>query len=167
MAKNTKTITTETGKYENIREKLKVFDGLQLDVGYFAGQQGAKTDSNFLLPDIAAVQEFGSHPRKKNRRVPKRSFLAHTFDRFKNRYRRQFRNNAVKTITNDTNPKRALLSVGENYRSDVVNRIVGLRTPKNAPWTIKAKGNDNPLIDSGTMKNNIRIRVVKNLNAKL
>lgn len=151
--------TKEKGRYDKIRRSLKEFDGMRLDVGYFAGQKGGDSTSNFLLPDIAAVQEFGSHPRKKFNRVPERSFLRHTFDKFSKDYRRYFRENGFKVIQGKMSVRKALLNVGNRYRSDIITRIVTLRKPKNAERTIKAKGFDNPLIETGTMKNSIRTRI--------
>lgn len=153
--------TKEKGRYQQIRDDLKTFDGMRLDVGYFAGQKGGNSDSNFLLPDIAAVQEFGSHPRKKFNRVPQRSFLGYTFDSFKRVYSRNFRRNAMKVLEGKMSPKMALLKVGQDYRRNVVQRIVGIRSPRNAPRTIKAKGFDNPLIHTGLMKNSISLRVLR------
>jgi len=153
--------TKQKGRYEKVRSDLKQFDGMRLDVGYFAGQKGGKSSSNFLLPDIAAVQEFGSHPRKKFNRVPQRSFLGYTYDLFRRVYSRNFRRNGMKVIEGKMTSKQALLSVGEDYRRNVVQRIVGVKSPRNAPRTIKEKGFDNPLIHTGTMKNNIRLRVLR------
>lgn len=156
---NTKTI--ERGKYQRIRHALEEFDGLRLDVGYFAGQQGGDSDSKFLLPDIAAVQEYGSKPSKKFRKVPARSFMRSTFDQFKRVYSKQFLREGFRSVLGNKTPKKALLAVGQDYRSDMMNKITGIRNPKNAPWTIKNKGVDNPLIDSGTMRSSIRMRVGK------
>ena len=156
-----KSSTKEKGRYEKVRADLKTFDGMRLDVGYFAGQKGGNSDSGFLLPDIAAVQEFGSHPRRKFNRVPPRSFLGYTYDLFKKVYRRNFRRNAMKVLEGKMTPKMALLKVGQDYRRNVVQRIVGVRSPRNAPRTIQAKGFDNPLIHTGLMKNSIRLRVLR------
>jgi len=151
MATTTK--TTEKGQYFNTRNALKALDGLRLDVGYFAGI--GTTDSKFTLPEIAAVQEFGT----KDGRIPERSFMRTTFDKFRLIYNEQFVEQGFLAALGKKDPEKALLSVGNNYKSDVVNKITGIRNRKNAPSTIAKKGFDNPLIHTGIMRANIKVRV--------
>lgn len=158
MAKNGKTI--ERGRYTQTRRALKAFEGFRLDVGYFAGQKGSG-NSKFLMPEIAAVQEFGSHPRKRFNRVPERSFMRTTFDKFRRVYSLGLAREGFRAALGRQTPQRALLKVGEDYRSDVVNKITGIRSPRNAPRTIAGKGFDNPLIHTGLMRASIKTRVLR------
>lgn len=152
MAKN---MTTEKGRYKKIRESLRQFNGLRLDVGYFAGTESASP--SFTLPEIAAVQEYGT----RDGRVPERSFMRTTFDKFRNVYTQAFIDGGYDVLLGKLSPITALKRVGEDYKSDLVNKITGIRSPKNAPSTIAKKGFDNPLIETGLMRSSIKIRVLK------
>lgn len=152
--------TTEKGRYTKTRKALKALDGLRLDVGYFAGI--ASPDSTFTLPEIAAIQEFGSKRRLfRGKRIPERSFMRSTYDKFRNIYSEAFVENGFLAALGKITPEIALRIVGEDYKSDVVNKITGIRSPRNAPRTVKKKGFDNPLIHTGTMRASIKVRVLR------
>lgn len=153
MARSGRTI--EKGRYQKTRKALKALDGMRLDVGYLSTVPGL--DSKFTLPEIAAIQEFGS----KNGRIPERSFMRTTFDKFTKFYSKGFIENGFLVALGKMTPELALRMVGEDYKSDVVNKITGIRQPPNAPRTIAKKGFDNPLIHHGIMRANIRVRVLK------
>jgi len=152
MARNN---TKEKGNYRKTRQALKALDGLRLDVGYFAGEKSESP--TFTLPEIAAVQEYGT----RNGRIPERSFMRTTFDKFRFIYTQEFLKNGYLAAIGKLDPITALKKVGEEYKSDVVNKITGIRSPKNAPSTIDKKGFDNPLIETGLMRASIKTRVLK------
>lgn len=56
----------------------------------------------------------------------------------------------------------ALERVGQVAVGFVQKYIVDLRTPPNAPSTIKKKGSSNPLISSGAMRQSVTFKVTKN-----
>ena len=54
----------------------------------------------------------------------------------------------------------SLTGFAEQVAGDVRRNITKLRTPPNAPATITKKGSSNPLIDTGTMRQSVRGRVI-------
>ncbi len=147
-------VTKEKGRYNKTRKALQAFDGLRLDVGYFANL-GKPKGSNLTITEYAAVNEFGT----KDGRIPERSFMRTTYDKFERFYTQHFRENGYKASIGKLNPIAALKLVGEDYRSDVVNKIIGIRNPPNAESTLKKKRGSNPLIDDAIMNKSIRVRV--------
>jgi len=66
----------------------------------------------------------------------------------------------LKQIVNGTmKVETALGLVGEVMADAITQKIITLRTPPNAPYTIKAKGSSNPLVDTGQLKNSITYEV--------
>ncbi len=56
----------------------------------------------------------------------------------------------------------ALGVVGEKMKDQMVQTIVDFSTPANAPTTIKKKGFDDPLIETGHMMRSVRAKVEMN-----
>lgn len=54
---------------------------------------------------------------------------------------------------------RALSIMGEKIKDDLRASIAGWTTPANAPYTIKQKGFNKPLVDTGHMMNSIGYEV--------
>ena len=52
----------------------------------------------------------------------------------------------------------ALLPAANRIRTDVIEKIIAVRTPENAPSTVEQKGFDNPLVETGQMQRSIQIR---------
>ena len=55
--------------------------------------------------------------------------------------------------------KKMLLELGDVMSSDLRQMIIDYKYPPNAPSTIKAKGFNDPLIDSGQMAESVRMEV--------
>lgn len=56
-------------------------------------------------------------------------------------------------------PKEALSLIGLRIQADIQRTIQTLKEPPNAPETIRRKGSDNPLVDTGTLVQSIRYAV--------
>lgn len=126
--------------------------------GVFVGvrDNGDTDDDGTPLVLIAAVNEFGSV----DGHVPERSYLRSTADAKRDEYAA-----AIVAIVDaamkapagqsDRVVRRGLGRLGAKAVGDVKRTITALDTPANAPSTIEKKGADNPLIDTGRLRQSI------------
>jgi len=106
---------------------------------------------------IAAVHEFGSPTRS----IPQRSFLRSTFDEHQRAYQRELDGIARRAL-DGAKLTGELLLLGEQYRSDVLDKINEGIPPALQDATIeRKKGETTPLIDTGQLRNAIRVVVVE------
>lgn len=112
---------------------------------------GKSEEDGASMALVAAVNEFGSPDRG----IPERPFLRagirENYPRITRLNVRTLREVAEGTMTADT----ALNLLGEVTAGGVKAKIAEGGFVANAPSTIKAKGSDKPLIDSGALRQSI------------
>ena len=117
---------------------------------------GIRADKGAELLTIAAVNEFGSA----DGHVPERSYLRSTIDENQKKYLDMLTKATGDTIDKGAGAmRRELGKVGAVATADVQRKIRDLREPPNAPSTIAKKGSDNPLIDTGRLRQSIDWKV--------
>lgn len=103
--------------------------------------------SGLAMSALGALHEFGSS----DGRVPARSFLRSWLAVDRANIIRELENGAIRYTKGSPleteQQKLALFAQG-----GVQERIVDVNEPPNAPFTIKMKESDNPLIDTGEMR---------------
>ncbi len=121
--------------------------GLRVDVGVRAirGQD---------LVMRAMANEFGT------RTIPERSFLRATMDRNRQKYAVLLAE-ALEGSPSEAELERRLARIGAIATGDVQQFMTELRHPPNAWATIRKKGSDNPLIDTGELRRSIDARVAR------
>lgn len=102
---------------------------------------------------IASYNEFGTS------RIPERPFFRNAMADNKGSYGTLMRNDAKRIVTGEQTMRRTLDRLGLKAQGDVQQSIVDLKSPPNAPATIKAKGSSNPLIDTGAMRAAVTFKV--------
>lgn len=117
--------------------------------------EGGKTSGRHQMPELVVVgvtNEFGSPELK----IPERPFMRETADNNQERISiLQLR--ALKSVVDGFKTVRqALYGIGEEVKEMIVDKIRSGPWIKNAPRTIKKKGRDEPLIDTGQMINSIQ-----------
>ncbi len=124
-------------------------DGLVL-VGVPKGA-GAYEDG-LTIATVAAVDNFGSA----DGRIPARPFLAPAVENGTPEYRRLVEVMLPKVMSGEMEMQTLLAQMGQLAEGHVKQQITDLRTPPNAQSTIDKKGSDNPLIDTGALRQSIR-----------
>jgi len=124
-------------------------DGLVL-VGVPKGA-GAYEDG-LTIATVAAVNNFGSA----DGRIPARPFLAPAVENGAPEYRRLVEVMLPKVMSGEMEMQTLLAQMGQLAEGHVKQQITDLRTPPNAQSTIDKKGSDNPLIDTGALRQSIR-----------
>lgn len=114
---------------------------------------GIRAEEGSELVTYAAANEFGTDT------IPERSYLRSTIDENRDRYFSE----AGKAIRDHVNGRRGIRQgmgrLGLRVVADVQRKITALREPPNAPSTIAQKGSDNPLIDTGRLRQSIDFEV--------
>ena len=116
------------------------------------GRKLNNTQKSITLVEIGTINEFGSS----DGRIPARSFLRSTVKEKRAKYKALSAKIVEKVIDKPEDFLLLLGKLGQIAENDVKNKIRDLKEPKNAPLTIKLKGSDNPLIDTGQLRQAIR-----------
>lgn len=126
--------------------------GVQADAGMHKG-------SNTDMVVIASANEYGT----RDGRIPERSFIRSTMDE----NRRKLLTKTKRLLKNEKyNIRKILNLLGLEITRLIQRKITTLSSPPNKPSTIRAKGSDNPLIDTGQLRQTIRHEVVPDGRAK-
>ena len=138
--------------YSRILREMKKAANLAVEVGVQAGEttQDGKTD----LATIAAIHEFGTD------NIPSRPFTRESFDQHVNELDKFMQGIGGRIIVNRISASQGLNLVGQKMTGIIQKKIVDGPWAPNAPATVKQKGSDRPLIDTGHLRQSIR-HVVK------
>ena len=120
-------------------DDLEVFVGLQSDQKYEDGTS---------MVDVAAFNEFGTST------IPARPFFKQSYEN----HRDELQNicaRAAKSVISGGPADKALDMIGAFTTGLVQEEILNGNFAPNAPSTIKRKGSDVPLIDTGEMRQSI------------
>ena len=130
-------------------EALKKLSELEVQVG-FQGDQTAEDGTS--LAEVAAYNEFGSSD------TPARPFMKQSFEDHEDELKAACeRVNA--TIASGGSVEQALNALGVTVKGLVQTEIVDGDFAENAPSTIKKKGSDRPLVDTGTMRQSVNYAI--------
>lgn len=109
-------------------------------------------EHGLTIATFAAVNNFGSA----DGRIPARPFLAPAVENGAPEYRRLVEVMLPKVMSGEMEMQTLLAQMGQLAEGHVKQQITDLRTPPNAQSTIDKKGSDNPLIDTGALRQSIR-----------
>lgn len=116
-------------------------------------------DGQMTMVDLAMQNDKGSN----DGHVPSRPFMDQTAVENHNEITSIQTGVIKKVIGGSLSPKRGLVKVGESYKKMTQRTIDRFSTPANADSTIRNKRSgvqaDNPLVDTGTMRDSITVRV--------
>lgn len=115
---------------------------------------GNHPDANMTNAKLGATLNYGVPGR-----IPARPWLIPGYKKGERRYVKDLQN----SIEEGLNLPTAMLRVGALATGEVQQFMTDLREPPNAPLTIKLKGSDNPLIDTGELRSSVNYKLVKSL----
>jgi hypothetical protein len=122
---------------------------------YFKRNRDGSVGNRFVRKarsDFAQMATVGAHTI----RIPERSFMRSTFDEQRPKLEKRMEKLFDMILHGKMVPTRALEAIGMDHGKQIQRKITTLRTPPNAPSTIRRKGSSNPLIDAGQMRAVIR-----------
>lgn len=115
-------------------------------------------DDGSSLAAVAAANEYGVDPTGSRPAIPERSFMRSTMDRGKPTYIGELQDAVEGAVDGRADLRQTVGRLGLRVEGDIKQTITDLRSPPNAPSTIRRKGSSNPLIDTGRMRANIESR---------
>lgn len=144
------TAAVNRAKYDEITSQMKALGDLQLRVGVLASKGGDRQhpNSKLTLCDIAVISELGSS----DGRIPARMPIQKTLQLHRKEIIARQARAVKRVIESNADPRRELLEVGGMIANRIRATIDDRLDPPNAPSTIRRKGSDIPLIDTGRLR---------------
>lgn len=128
----------------------KVVTPATLEVGFL---EGATYPDGTSVALVAAVQEFGAPSRN----IPPRPFFRNMIAKEEGHWGDDV---AALLKAKEMDAKQALELMGEEIAGELRQSIVDTNDPPLAPATVKAKGSDKALVDTGHMLASIASQVI-------
>ena len=137
-------VTTKKPDLDKIKKKLekRLNPNYNLEVGFF---ESAKYSDGKYVAQVAFDNEFGTS------KIPPRPFFRNAIKDKSKEWLELYKDTQFQT----KDMLQTLGIVGTVIKDDIATSITELSDPPNAPSTIKQKGSNNPLIDTGFMRNSV------------
>ena len=137
--------------YRAIMRTLERLDGTEIVAGILKDSGNTSKGPSFV--DIAFWNEYGT------RRIPSRPFIRISADTNRRAWERMAQN-CVNSVMDGASPQSAGAVVGKRMVEDI-RKVFGDKSKlaPNAPSTIRKKGHDKPLIDTGELRKKVNFRV--------
>jgi len=143
-----KVIVKDRGWNRFVR-RIKRHKSTNWEIGIFADE--LYPDGTYIA-SIGSIQEFGTS------RIPQRSFMRSTVEEFRAEINRRIAKNTGLFVDKGFEP---LEEAAEFLREKIEQRIDTFSDPGNAELTIDRKGKDDPLVDTGHLRQSIKTREKK------
>lgn len=142
--------------FDNYYKAVQELNSAVVRVGLFAA-----VGDKVLTKGI--VNEFGTTKAGKNHNItiPERSFIRSTYNKQYKKVGRRFGQVFESFSTRNYNVKGKLKLIGLEQENETKKTITEMKTPANAPSTVKKKGSSHPLIDTGELRMKISSEVTK------
>lgn len=124
---------------KNIREGI-------VRVGWFSQH---RYSDGLPVAAVAVFNEYGTPT------APARPFVRPVVHGQKQTILENLKHHYKTALRNNTNTNKVLTLIGEDVKWRIQAQILATNTPPNAPSTIKAKGFNKPLYDTGFMLNSV------------
>lgn len=126
-----------------------------VNVGWFEDQT---YEDGLPVAKVARWNEFGTKAG-----IPERPFMRRTMHKKQNEWIEKLKTLVQKAIDEDKSIDSALKKFGEGVKGDIQETILEGGFVKNAPATVKKKGFNMPLVDTGVLISSIQARTDKEL----
>ena len=148
-------LTADGKKFYKELEKLKQ---LKVHVGYQSGETAVSSDGEPTgadLCEIAVYNELGTET------IPSRPFMRDSVDKHADQINAFIKRQKSLFAEGKITAEQMLQAIGVFQKGLVQNEIVDGEFTPNAPSTIKRKGSDRPLIDTGKMRQSVNFVIKK------
>lgn len=147
--KNRDVLTPEGKKFFS---EIKKLNKLQVRVGF---QQGDEQEEGVDLLDIAMWNELGTSSS------PSRPFMRKSVDENEEKINAFLNAQVKKLAKGEATAEQVFKAVGAFQKGLVQEKIKNGEFEPNSPYTIKKKGSDKPLIDTGTMRQSVNFVITE------
>lgn len=138
-------MVTRVVRYRHIKLPNSIKGPRRVKVGFPTGSTNV---------DKAIWNEFGT-----SRGIPERPFMRNSMRNNLSKYMNALKSSATSIMNGRSTTRQNLMKLGVLAASDIQDEIKSLKSPPNAPSTIKAKGSSNPLIDTGEMRQSVTWKI--------
>lgn len=140
--------------FDKYKKAVQELNSKKIHVGLFAAV-GDKVLTK------AIVNEFGTKNAGKNKNItiPERSFVRSTFNKQYKKVASRFNQIFISFGKRQYDISRRFKLIGVEQEMETKKTINDMKTPPNAPSTIRAKGSSKLLIDTGEMRSKISSEV--------
>ena len=137
--------------FNRIVRDLQKLDGMEVVAGMLKDSGKASNGASYV--DIATWNEYGT------RRIPSRPFIRISADTNRQAWAKTAQQ-CVNDVIDGDSPTEAAQVIGHRMVEDI-RKVFGdtSKLKANAPSTIKKKGRNEPLVDSGEMRRRVNFRV--------
>lgn len=101
----------------------------------------------------AVANEFGTD------KIPERPFMRQTFDKVAPEIQKKKKEGMNQMIFDGVKPSKVLSRIGNFYRQEIRNAIANKEFKPNSASTIKRKGSETPLLDTGKMQQSLQVEI--------
>lgn len=137
--------------FNKILRELRALARSEVAVGIIGSEATTKhPDSDLTLAEVAAVNEYGSE----DGHVPERPAHRNCADDNQSEITKNTQA-AISAVLSGAKAQAVMDRIGVWYTGKVKQAIADFDSPPNAPATIRAKGANNPLIDTGRTRNSV------------
>ena len=143
-------------RLKNFKKKyVKV--GILNTAGNYPSKKGSKKNSKGpKVVDVAVWNEFGTEETPSHPGIPSRPFFRISWNSNKAKYKKKIITFYKKLLKSKTKNEAVFLNrLGREAQGDIQKSLQDLKEPPNSPITIAIKKSDNPLIDTGHLKQSI------------
>lgn len=153
-------ITSDKSRWLKMKGALVIANSKELQIGFFKEDSYDSNNGNLPVALVAAWQDLGA-PFVGEKHIPARPFMSVGLKTLLASpvYTRKYMESYLNILDNNSTAVdeygRIALTVVPELR-DIVDKW---SDPPNAPATIKKKGENNPLIDTGKMRDSVKAKV--------
>lgn len=138
-----------------LQKKLEELAKNSIDIGIPKEESATEDDKIFYLADIANVNNYGSYSRG----IPARPFGTTTVTRYKDQITKIIATQVNGVLEKNKDVSKGFDAIGAVCAGYMKKNLTDGEWQRNADYTIKKKGSDQPLIDTGQMRQSITWRV--------
>ncbi len=160
-AKATMKFSLKTKGLDNLRRRIKSASSHVSKVGFW---NGTSNDGEMSIASLAFLQEYGRPQTAVHNFIPARPFFrmsAMNVANGRSDVRHYMKVALQQIISGKQTTQNSLQMVGEVYEDELKAIITYFDEPPNAARTVSMKGKDDPLVDSGHMRDSVQNKVTK------
>jgi len=142
----------------NIRKEIAALSTLGVKVGII---EGSGSNDGTPVAEYAAYNEYGVPGKKKKWRIPPRPFIRGFVEDRDSEIKATTERLFKQVSEGKMSAEIAIARLGQYGQDGIKRYIKSGNFEPNAEATIQRKGSSRPLIDTGTMRNNVRYKVIR------
>ena len=153
-------VKSDLKDWESLKNKLLVSDDKELRIGFFQEDTYGPENNNLPVAAVAAWQDLGA-PFNGPQHIPPRPFMRIGLrDILKSKSMTdKYKETFTRALANKGSLKLSYSGIAKTVVPELKKVIDDWTTPPNAPSTIEQKGKNDPLVDTGKMRDSVKAKI--------